>query len=420
MVHGWLRDTFASLSDPRYRVLWAGTSLSFLAFSMSMIVQSVVAFDLTQKNGSVGVVAMGMGVSTIIAAPFGGVIADRVSKRVLLLAGQTLIAANFGFVGLLIITDQITIPILFTSTLIQGLVFSFIAPARQAWLGELLDGRLRANGIALQQVAMTATRIIGPFIAGALIALSFIGSGGAYLFMGAVMVLVVATLAQLPASPPKKAAGSTALGAFRDGMRHVAARPRLALLTTMFVGVVIGGFSYQVLLAGYLEHELGHDRKDMAWMLGVAGAAGLLATIVIAGKANSPRAWQMMAGSAVVLGLSLMALAVVGGFGGALIVMLAVGAGSSVFQMINSALVLQESDPAYYGRVMSLTMLAWGFNSLAGMPFGALADAIGERETLFVMGVLVLGVCLAASGAHAAIARRVPAATPVPAFVTSE
>ncbi|MFN0094067.1 MAG: MFS transporter [Dehalococcoidia bacterium] len=419
MVRTWFSETFASLSEPRYRVLWAGTSLSFLAFSMSMIVQSVVAFDLTKKNGSVGFVQLGMGIATIISAPFGGVIADRVSKRVLLLIGQTIISANFGLVGVLIITGHITIPILFTSTLIQGLVFSFIAPARQAWLGELLSGPLRANGIALQQVAMTATRIFGPFLAGALIALAFVGPGGAYLAMGAIMLLVVATLAQLPPSPPNKAAGSTAMSAFMDGVRHVSARPRLALLTTMFVGVVIGGFSYQVLLAGYLEHELGHDRKDMAWMLGVAGFAGLITTVLVAGRASSPRAWQMMVGSALVLGASLIALAAVGSFAGALVVMLALGAGSSVFQMINSALVLQESDPAYFGRVASLTMLAWGFNSLVGLPFGALADHIGERETLMLMGAIVIGVTIAASGAHVAIGRRV-ARVPVPSLARSD
>ena len=415
MISRWFRETFLSLTDPHYRILWVGTTLSFLAFSMAMIVQNIVAFDITGKNRSVGVVSVGMGISTIIAAPFGGVIADRVSKRLLLLIGQSTIAANFGIVGLLIVTGDITIPILFASTLVQGLVFSFIAPARQAWLGEILTGPRLANGIAMQQVAMTGTRIIGPFFAGVLIALSFVGSGGAYLTMGGLMLLVVATLARLPASPPRPKRAVSALGAFNEGLQHVIARPRLALLAIMFVGVVMAGFSYQVLLAGYLENELGRDKKDMAWLLGVAGFAGLVASVMVAGRVHSPNAWRMMFGAGLVLGLSLLGLAVAGNFAGALVVMLLVGAGSSVFQLINSALLMRESDPAYYGRVMSLTMLAWGFNSLVGLPFGALADAIGERQTLFTMGVLVMAVIAVSSMARLALTRGTPAPVVVPA-----
>ena len=78
MISSWFRRTFSSLSNPNYRTLWLGTSVAFLAFMMSSIVQSIVAFDLTGKNGALGVVALGMGIATIVISPFVGVIADRV------------------------------------------------------------------------------------------------------------------------------------------------------------------------------------------------------------------------------------------------------------------------------------------------------------------------------------------------------
>ena len=159
MIRDWTRTTFSALGDGHYGTLWVGTTLSFLAFAMSSVVQGVVAYDITHKNGSVGNVALGMGLATILTAPFGGVIADRVSKRMLLLIGQVLIAVNFTAAGFLITTGHITISLLVVSTFMMGLVFSFIAPARQAWIGELLKGPRLANGIALQQVAMTSTRI---------------------------------------------------------------------------------------------------------------------------------------------------------------------------------------------------------------------------------------------------------------------
>src|SRR5690606_17301973 len=110
------------------------------------------------------------------------VVADRFSKKRMLFVGQTLIGVNFAVVGVLILTDHITLLALAASTLILGTVFSFIGPARQAWIGELLPPEDLPNGIALQQVGMTATRVFGPFVAAGLIALSFVGTGGTYLF----------------------------------------------------------------------------------------------------------------------------------------------------------------------------------------------------------------------------------------------
>ncbi|MGH2610268.1 MAG: MFS transporter, partial [Tepidiformaceae bacterium] len=195
MFSAWANNTFLALRNRHYRVLWIGTTISFLAFMMSSIVQAVVAFDLTGKNGAVGFVALGMGVATIVVAPFGGVIADRVSKRKMLLIGQTVIGLNFAAVGVLVVTDQINILFLAASTFVLGTVFSFIAPARQAWIGELVNTEELPNAIALQQLGMTATRIGGPFIAAGLIALPFSGTGGTYLFMGGLFAVVVATLA---------------------------------------------------------------------------------------------------------------------------------------------------------------------------------------------------------------------------------
>ena len=81
MARTWVRSTFHSLSYREYRTLWLGSTLSFLAFMMSFVVSSVVAFDLTGKNASVGLVGLGQGVASILLSPIGGVVADRVSKR---------------------------------------------------------------------------------------------------------------------------------------------------------------------------------------------------------------------------------------------------------------------------------------------------------------------------------------------------
>lgn len=415
MIRRWADSTFAALQHSHYRILWFGTALSFLAFQMQWIVQSVVAFDLTGKNGAVGFVGIGMGVATILVSPFGGAIADRVSKRRLLLIGQTTIGTSFFIVGLLILTDQINIMWLAASTFVMGCVFSFIGPARQAWVGELLPREMIPNGMALTQVAMTATRIVGPLLAGVLIAISFIGTGGAYIFMGLVFVIVVATLWQLPRPVPLAVpvVRKSVLADLAEGWRHLQERPQLQLLAYSFILVVITGFSWQVVLPGLLENELNTDAEQLWILLVVSSITGLSATVGLAGLAGSRYAFPLMFVGAALLGISQLSMALVPNFFALCLVMLVSGAGTGAFQMLNSALLMRESEPAYFGRVMSLTMLAWGFNGIAGLPVGLLADRIGERETSFLLGIGVLVISGAATMIYFAMNNRSRTLVPV-------
>ena len=145
MFSRWASTTFGALRYRDFRILWIGSSVSFLAFMMSFVVSSVVAFDLTGKNASVGLVGLGQGVASILLSPIGGVVADRVSKRLLVLTGQVAIGILFLITGILIVGDWITIPLLVGSMFALGVVFAFIGPARQAWLGDLLPREAMPN-----------------------------------------------------------------------------------------------------------------------------------------------------------------------------------------------------------------------------------------------------------------------------------
>jgi MFS family permease len=422
MISSWFRRTFSSLSNPNYRRLWLGTSVAFLAFMMSSIVQSIVAFDLTGKNGAVGVVALGMGIATIVISPFGGVIADRVSKRRLVLIGQIIIGVNFLLVGLLIVTDNITIALLAGSTFVMGAVFAFIGPARQAWIGELVEGPELGNAIAMQQVGMTGTRVVGPLLVAVLVAIPFIGTGGTYLVMSGFFAYVIFTLTQLPPTQARPTGGKSILGDFKLGFTHIASRPRLALLVTMFMGVIMFGFSYQVVLPGLLENELGRDADNMGYLFFAGAISGLVVTLGVASKASGPNAWKMMLAGAFVLGICLALTALSQNFWQAMVMMFISGAGASAFQLLNNSLIMQEADQAYYGRVMSLTMMAWGLNGLVGFPFGLLADGIGERQTIFIMAMLVIAVTGVATLLHLALGRRTPPVVvpPVPTLARGD
>lgn len=418
MLNTWAESTFGALRDRDYRVLFIGTTLSMSGFMMMMIVQSIVAFDITGKNGAVGLVSLGMGLAMALVSPFGGAIADRVSKKLISLAGQALIAAAFFIIALLIMFDLITIWALALGTLVVGIAFAFIGPARQAWIGEILSGPMMTKGIALQQVTMNATRIFSPFIAGLLVQIVFVGAAGTYLIMAGLAAAVVVSFRWMPPGPPRAVRDESLLADLKVGLTYSWRRPRLRLMLLTFSGVVLAGYAYQVILPGYIENGLHRDsEKTLGIVFGVSAVGGLALSLLMVSKAGGRNASWIMFAFGAALGASLMLTAIAPSLPWALGAMVLVGAASSGFQLLNTTIIMQETEPDYFGRVISLTMLAFGFNGIAAFPYGALADAIGERETMFLMGaasiaVVALGaITLAASSRGGA--RSAPPLTPI-------
>jgi MFS family permease len=387
----WFASTFDSLRIGPYRVLWAGTVLSFVAFMMSMTAQSLVAFDITGNNRAVGSVMFGQGVAMLALTPFGGAIADRVSKRFLLLLCQGSIGVTMLVTGVLIATDAITIFFLAAGAFVVGTMFSFLGPTRTAYIGEIVDEERRGNALALTQVGMNATRVFGPFLAGGLLAWDKVGSAGTYFVMAGIFVLVVATLAQLPPSRGKQARSSMLTDVVL-GFRHVRHNPRLLQIVLGFILITIAGFPYMVVLPGFTQDVLGTGKAGFGVMVGVSAVGGLAMSLAVASLADSPKALLLQSLASLLLGVALVLTGVAPTFVTALVAMVLVGGGGSAFQTLNNSIALKEADPEYYGRVMSLMMMAWSFNGLIGLPIGVLADAAGERAVLVGMGVCVCAI----------------------------
>ncbi|MGH2602198.1 MAG: MFS transporter [Dehalococcoidia bacterium] len=388
----WVSSTFASLDLRHFRVLWIGTALSFIGFMMSSTAQNVVAFDLTGNNGAVGLVMFGQGMAMLILSPFGGALADRMSKRLLLLVCQSAIGLTMFATGVLIATGAITVLLLAAGAFVMGTMFSFLGPARQAYIGDLVAPERRGNAVALTQVAMNMTRVVGPFLAGGLLAWSAVGSAGTYFAMAALYVVVVATLMQLPPTRSTSAGRPGMLTEIAGGLRHIRENPRLTQLVVGFVLVTIVGFPYMTVLPGFATRDLDVGTAGYGVLLGVSALGGLIMSLAVASLADSARAPLVLLLSSAGIGVTLILTGLAPSFALALVTMFGVGGAVSGFQTLNNALALRETGPAYYGRVMSITMLAFSGTSLIALPIGMLADAIGERATLIMMGA---GVCLA-------------------------
>jgi MFS family permease len=400
------QNPFAVLGNVQFRLLFIGTTLSMLAFGMMQVVQGVVAFNLTGKNSAVGIVFFGQGLSMLFLSPVGGTLSDRVSKKRLLSSVQFLIGALFGLVAVLIATDLLTITLLAGVGLVLGCMYSVMGPTRQAWVGDLLDGPDLARGVAFQQLMMNTTRIIGPLLAGALIAAEPIGPAGAYFTMAALFAGVVLVLALMAPTPPRPRAHKTSVWSdIQEGFRYIARSPDVRLLALVFVGVVLSGFSYQTIMPGYIKNVHGHPASHLGLLYGATAGGGIVVTLGLASRRVHHAALVMLVFGGGLAG-SLALLAIAPGFEVALLIVVLVGASSSGFQMLNNVNLMERTEPLYFGRVMAVTMMAFGVNSIVAYPVGAIADRIGERATLGGLACACLAVVMAGAIALRATPRR--------------
>ena len=408
-----------ALANPQFRLLFIGSVVTMMGFGMMQVMQGVLAFRLTHTNSSVGLVAMCMGIPMLLLGPIGGALSDRMSKRMLLMFGQAAVGGVFLVIGLFTAFDIITIWILAGMTLLMGCTFACLMPARQAWTGDLLQGPALSNGIALQQLAMNATRIGGPFAAGGLISLSAVGIGGAYMVMASFFVVALVLLVFMEPTQSRLNRGDTSVfGDLKVGLRYVWQTPDVRLLMLMFAGVVLTAFSYQQLMPGFLENELGQPASRVSVMFGASAVGGILVTLVLAGGNSPGRAAKLMFVCGAALAGSVVLLAFAPTFPLALGASLLVGASSSGFQMCNQMTMMERTEPAYFGRVMSLTMTAFGLQMIMGFPAGAIADAVGERATMAGLAVACLVVVAAGYSStrtpHARAAAVARASSPSP------
>lgn len=401
------------LANKQFKLLFFGTTLSMLAFGMMQVVQGAVAYDLTGKNGAVGLVYLGQGLAMLFLSPVGGALSDRVSKKKMLSGAQFVIGAMFGVIGVLVATGAITILFLAAGSLVLGCMFSMMGPTRQAWVGDLLSGEEMQKGVALQQLMMNATRIVGPLAAGGLIATAA-GTSGTYFVMAALFGGVVFTLMLMDPTPPRERTVQTSIRSdLVEGFRYIWQTPDVRLLAIVFVGVVLSAFTYMTLMPGYLVNALGHDLNQLGFLFTATALGGIAVNLVMAARPVKNGVPAML-GFGAALSVSLALLAAAPGFIAALAVSALVGASSSGFQMLNNVNLMERTESAYLGRVMAVTMMAFGVNSIASYPVGLVADAVGERATLAglacaCMAVVSVGVLAMRADANRA-ARPQPAA----------
>lgn len=396
--NGGVRHPFASLSVPSYRAFWISLLASYGAMQMNIVARGYLAFTLTHSATALGFVSLARGISMLVLSPFAGVIADRVDKRRLLVTTQTCLMLIALTTAALIHFGLIQFWHLVVLGFLEGAVFTFNAPTRQAIIPQLVPGNNLGNAIALNASGRNLTRIVGPSLAGILIGLPMFGNSGAFDAV-AIAYLIAAVLLfrlELHGETEKQATAQTSrrravgFAEMSSGFRYILSDQRLLLLVMLgFVPVMLGN-PYATLLPVFQARVLHVGPQQLGMLYGAAGVGGVLGTLLVASIAEHPRKAVVQLGFGMMFASGLILFALVHVFVIDLLFLVIVGLAGDGYSTLNSTMLMLNTDRAWYGRVMSIYMMNWSLMPLATMPLGALADFIGAPATEAAAGSLIL------------------------------
>jgi MFS family permease len=400
---GRLLRLFPALAVPPFRLLWLGMLPGTLAWQMSVVATGYAAFVLSNSATVLGLVSSAIGLPMLVFSLIGGVVADRLPRRRVLLATQAVLGLAAAGLAVLSLGGLLAAWHLVALGHAQGTAFAFNMPARQAYIAELVsDKALLRSAVALNNAGVNFCRIAGPALAGVLLSLPAVGVPGVFVGMTALYVLVLATLVRLPASAPAAADEAGRRGGWAhlvEGLGYIRSSPvLLALLGLAFVPLFLG-MPYQTLMPVFSERVFAAGAAGLGTLMAANGVGALAGSLAVAALASGRRLAPLQLGVGVVFGVGLVAFGLAPAFWIGAAALLAVGFASASYTALNSTLIMANTEPRLYGRVMSVWLLTFGLVPLATLPTAWLADRIGAPTTvagagalvaLFVAGVAVL------------------------------
>lgn len=396
----YLAATFASLRTRNYRLFFMGQSVSITGTWMQKLAQGWLILELTNSGAWLGITLAVQQLPTLVLTPWGGVLADRFSKRTILMCTATASIIPSVILGVLTLTNNINIAIALGLALTGGVIDAFEKPARQSFPSELVVDEQLTNAVVLNNVMQDTGKVIGPAIAGVLIAaagLPFTFLINAASFLPVIVGLLLMRTDEL-ARPTYRGAGT---GQLRAGLRYMRATPRLLgpLILLALVGLV--AYNFQVLLPLLARDTFHGDARAAGYLLGALGAGSVIGGLALAGVLAA--SIRRIIGAALILAVLFVITSFAPNFLTALGMVFALGACSVVFKSLASTWLQLTADPAMRGRVLAMLVVAIAGTTPIGAPaMGWVSEHFGTRATFGLAGVCT---AVAAAGVYLYVRR---------------
>jgi len=382
-----------ALRSRNYRLFFAGQGLSLIGSWMTQVATVWLVYNLSDSPWMLGVVGFTSQIPTLILLPFAGVLIDRWNRHRVIVATQILAMVQSLALAVLALTGVINIWHILVLSFFQGAINAFDLPARQAFVPELVEKKEDlANAIALNASMFNGARLIGPAIAGLLIAT--VGASYCFLLDGLSYIAVIAGLLAMQIKPRKIAPTNTKpLQSLKEGFVYAFGFPPIRAILLLLGLVSFAGVSYTVLVPIFATKILQGGPQTLGFLMAASGVGAFAGAISLISRTSIVGIGKWIAISPAIMGFGLIGLGLSRVLWLSLIMMLFVGFGF-ILQFAAGNTFLQtivEDDKR--GRVMSIyTMALFGVTPFGNLAVGGLANYIGAPNTVIIGGIIcVLG-----------------------------
>ena len=378
-----------ALSHRNYRLYFSGQLVSLAGTWMQQIAMSWLAYRLSGSAFVLGAVAFSGQIPILLLGSFGGLWSDRLDRRKLLMATQTLAMLQALLLAGITLTGVVQPWHLGLVALMLGTINAVDVPARQSFVVQLVDKRDDLqNAIALNSFTMNAARLVGPSIAG--IAVALVGEGVCFLLNALSYLAVLAALAAMRTrhEPPKAQATAHAL---REGFAYAFGTPDIRRRLLLVACLSFFGTSYSTLMPLIASQVFGGDAHTYGLLMACAGAGALAGTLFLVSRRDSAQLPAHVARAAPLASVALMCFAESRQLWQAAPALVAIGFGMIICIAASNTLIQTTVKNELRGRVMALFSMAFlGIAPLGSLAAGACAEFFGPQPTLLAGGLLSL------------------------------
>lgn len=384
-----INTIFRSLKYRNYRLFFTGQSVSLIGTWMQRITMPWLVYSMTGSELLLGIVSFAGQIPTFIFSPFAGVITDRWSKYKVLLITQIISMLLAGILAWLSLSGEIGIWHIIVISVALGCINSFDIPARHSFVIDMVGNREDlGNAIALNSLMFNGARLVGPSIAGIILAAT--NAGVCFLLNAVSYVFVIFSLLMMTVSTQKKLIRSELriLSELREGLSYAFGFPPIKHILLLLTLVSLTGMSYQVLMPVYAQDVLNGESQAYGFLMGAAGLGALTGAIFLASRTTVLKLGRVIPLAAILLGGGLILLSFNRMMSLAIILMIIIGTGMMLQSAASNTILQTITDDDKRGRVMSFySMSIMGTAPFGSLLAGALARSVGASWTAIIFGV---------------------------------
>lgn len=396
---------FETLQIRDFRWIWIGSFISFMAMNMQMITRGWLVLRLENDSPLALVLVMvSFAAPMTIVSLVGGALADRFSKKYLIIISQSANAVMTFILAMMDASGAIWFGAVLIIGVVNGAMMAINMPSRQAIISDLVPESRLMNAVALNNSAMNLTRIIGPAAAGFLII--FIQTSGVFYLISIIYVFSALSLLMVRVDTAQSKSAKKSVGKdIIEGLRYVWNDVNLRGLILMAFIPSLFGFTLFALLPVWAREALNVNSSDLGILMTMMGVGALIGTLGLAAIRRFSRRGLLLLGCGIVWGVMLVGLANSQIYPVAMPFLLIIGLISSVYMSLNMTLTQLSAAPEMRGRVMSIMMMTFGLMPIGALPFGTIAEYIGTANSLTISGALLALLILAFGLAYPAFRR---------------